>query len=94
VPELPTIAESGGALAGFDIQTWFGLFGPAKLPADVTGKLNKAFIEALAAPDIKARLATLLAEPIGSTPEAFAAFVKAENAKYEKVVKASGAKVE
>ena len=94
VPELPTIAESGGALAGFDIHTWFGLFGPAKLPADVTGKLNKAFVEALAAPDLKARLATLLAEPIGSPPEAFAAFVKAENAKYEKVVKASGAKVE
>jgi tripartite-type tricarboxylate transporter receptor subunit TctC len=94
VPELPTIAESGGALAGFDIHTWFGLFGPAKLPADVTQKLNKAFVEALAAPDIKARLATLLAEPIGSTPEVFAAFVKAENTKYEKVVKASGAKVE
>ena len=47
VPELPTIAESGGALAGFDIHTWFGLFGPAKLPADVTQKLNKAFVEAL-----------------------------------------------
>jgi len=94
VPELPTIAESGGALGGFDIHTWFGLFGPAKLPADVTQKLNKAFVEALAAPDIKARLATLLAEPIGGSPEAFAAFVKAENAKYEKLVKASGAKVE
>ena len=94
VPELPTIAESGGALAGFDIHTWFGLFGPANLPADVTQKLNKAFVEALSAPDIKARLATLLAEPIGGTPDAFAAFVKAENAKYEKVVKASGAKVE
>jgi tripartite-type tricarboxylate transporter receptor subunit TctC len=94
VPELPTIAESGGALAGFDIHTWFGLFGPAKLPADVTSKLNKAFVEALAAPDTKARLTTLLAEPIGSPPEAFAAFVKVENAKYEKVVKASGAKVE
>jgi len=94
VPELPTIAESGGALAGFDIHTWFGLFGPAKLPADVTQKLNKAFVEALAAPDIKARLATLLAESIGGSPEAFAAFVKAENAKYEKLVKASGAKVE
>ena len=94
VPDLPTIAESGGALAGFDIHTWFGLFGPAKLPADVTQKLNKAFVEALAAPDIKARLATLLAEPIGGSPEAFAAFVKAENAKYEKLVKASGAKVE
>jgi len=94
VPELPTIAESGGALAGFDIHTWFGLFGPARLPAEMALKLNKAFVEALATPDIKARLATLLAEPIGSSPEAFASFVKAENAKYEKVVKASGAKVE
>jgi tripartite-type tricarboxylate transporter receptor subunit TctC len=94
VPDLPTIAESGGALAGFDIHTWFGLLGPARLPADVTGKLNRAFVEALASPELKARLATLMAEPIGGTPEAFAAFVKAENAKYEKVVKASGAKVE
>jgi len=94
VPDLPTIAESDGALAGFDIHTWFGLFGPAKLPADVTQKLNKTFVEALASPELKARLATLLAEPIGGSPEAFAAFVKAENAKYEKLVKASGAKVE
>jgi tripartite-type tricarboxylate transporter receptor subunit TctC len=94
VPELPTIAESGGALAGFDIHTWFGLFGPAKLPAEVTGKLNKAFVEALASAELKARLATLMAEPMPTTPEQFGSFVKAELAKYEGVVKRSGATID
>ena len=96
MPEVPTIAEGGGAhgLAAFDINTWFGLFGPAGLPAATTQRLNKAFTEALASPEIKARLATLLAEPAPMSPEQFAAFVKAELAKYEKVVKLSGAKAD
>jgi len=94
LPELPTIADSGAALAGFDIHTWFGLFGPARMPADATQRLNRAFVDALASPELNARLAALLAEPMPGTPEAFAAFVKAELAKYEKVVKASGATVE
>jgi tripartite-type tricarboxylate transporter receptor subunit TctC len=94
VPELPTIAETGGALANFDVNTWFGLFGPAKLPPDVTQRLNKAFVDALGSPELKARLATLLAEGIPATPDQFGAFVKRELAKYEPVVKASGAKVE
>lgn len=94
VPELPTIGETGGALAGFDIHTWFGLFGPAKLPAETTQRLNKAFVEALASPELKARLATLMAEAMPTTPEQFAAFVKSELAKYEGVVKRSGAKVD
>ena len=94
VPELPTIAESGGALAGFDIHTWFGLFGPAKLPADITQRLNKAFVEALGSAELKARLATLMAEPMPTTPEQFGAFVKSELAKYEGVVRRSGAKVD
>ncbi len=96
MPEVPTIAESGSAfgLAAFDINTWFGLFGPAGLPPATTQRLNKAFTEALASPELKSRLATLLAEPSPSTPEQFAAFVKAELAKYEKVVKQSGAKAD
>ncbi|MFT3956460.1 MAG: tripartite tricarboxylate transporter substrate binding protein [Piscinibacter sp.] len=94
VSELPSIAESGGTLAGFDIHTWFGLFGPARLPADVTTRLNKAFVEALASPELKARLATLMAEPMPTTPEQFGTFVKAELAKYEGVVRRSGAKVD
>jgi tripartite-type tricarboxylate transporter receptor subunit TctC len=96
MPEVPTVAESGKAigLSSFDINTWFGLFGPAKMPADVTHKLNKAFVDALATPELKARLSALMAESMASTPEQFGTFVKRENAKYEKVVKASGAKVE
>jgi tripartite-type tricarboxylate transporter receptor subunit TctC len=96
MPELPTIAESGKrlGLGSFDIDTWFGLFGPAKLPADVTQRLNKAFVDALASPELKARMTSLMAESSASTPEQFGAFVKAELAKYEKVVKASGARVE
>jgi len=94
MPDVPTVAESGGPLSRFDINTWFGLFGPAKLPADVTQRLNKAFVDALHTPELKARLASLLAEPMASSPEQFAAFVKRELAKYETVVKTSGAKVD
>ena len=91
---MPTIAESGGSLAGFDIDTWFGLFGPAGLATEQTQRLNRAFVTALAAPEMRQRLASLLAEPSPSTPEQFAAFVKAELSKYERAVKASGARAE
>ena len=94
MPEVPTVAESGAALSRFDIDTWFGLFGPAKLPPDTTQRLNKAFVDALSTPELKGRLASLLAEPMASSPEQFAGFVKRELAKYETVVKASGAKVD
>lgn len=96
MPEVPTVAEAGAALGlkSFDIGTWFGLFGPANLPADVAAKLNKAFVDALGTPDVKARLATLMAEPSPTTPAQFGAFVKAELAKYETVVKASGARAD
>ena len=96
MPEVPTIAEGGRSvgLGQFAINTWFGLFGPARLPADVTQRLNKAFVEALASPELKARLTGLMAENAASTPEQFSAFVKAELAKYERVVKSSGATVE
>jgi tripartite-type tricarboxylate transporter receptor subunit TctC len=95
-PELPTIAEAGRTLglANFDVSTWFGLFGPAGLTADTTAKLNKAFVEALQQPDVKARMAQLMTEPAPMSPAQFGAFVKSELARYEKVVKASGAKVD
>jgi tripartite-type tricarboxylate transporter receptor subunit TctC len=94
MPEVPTIAESATGLAGFDIHTWFGLFGPARLPAETTQRLNKAFVDALNSPELKTRLAGLMAEAMPGTPEHFGAFVKRELAKYESVVKVSGAKVE
>jgi tripartite-type tricarboxylate transporter receptor subunit TctC len=96
MPDVPTIAESGRdlGLADFDIHTWFGLFGPARLPADVTARLNRAFVDALNSAEVKSRLATLMAEPAPTTPEAFASFVRAEHEKYERVVKASGAQAD
>jgi tripartite-type tricarboxylate transporter receptor subunit TctC len=96
MPDVPTIAAAGASvgLAQFDVSTWFGLFGPARLPPEVLARLNKAFTEALASPELKARMATLMAEPAPMAPEQFAAFVKAELARYEPVVKASGAKVD
>ena len=96
MPDLPTIAEAGRSLGlgQFDISTWFGLFGPAGLSADVTARLNKAFVAALDAPETKARMTTMMAAPAPTTPAQFGAFVKAELAKYGPVVKASGAQVD
>ena len=92
MPDLPTVAESG--LPGFDIGTWFGLFGPARLSVELTQQLNKAFVDALASPELKARLSTLMAEPSPTTPAQFTAFVRNELIKYEGVVKASGASID
>ena len=89
-PELPTIAESG--LPGFDISTWFGLFAPAATPRDVLERLHAEFTRALASPDVRERMLNLGAEPVGSTPAEFAAYIGSEARKYARLVKASGAK--
>jgi tripartite-type tricarboxylate transporter receptor subunit TctC len=91
-PEFPTIAESG--LPGFDISTWFGIFVPAGTPREVIDRLYAEFTRALAAPDIREKMLNLGAEPVGNTPEEFAAYIAAEAAKYARLVKASGAKVD
>src|SRR5512139_2652258 len=90
-PELPTVAEAG--LPGFDISTWFGIFVPAGTPRPVVDRLHDEFVKALAAPDVREKMLNLGAEPVGNTPEEFAAYVRSEAAKYAKLVKASGAKV-
>jgi len=91
LPEVPPVADT---LKGFAIDTWWGLVAPAGTPADVLARLNQAFVAALNSPETKTRFATLLAEPVSSTPEQFGAFMKSELAKYEKVVKSTGAKVD
>lgn len=91
LPEVPPVADT---LKGFSIDTWWGLVAPAGTPHDVVVKLNQAFVAALNAPETKTRFASLLAEPVGSSSEQFGAFMKSELAKYEKVVKATGAKVD
>ena len=91
LPEIPSMTET---LKDFEIDTWWGLVAPAATPRDVVDRLNKAFVAALQAPETKTRFAQLMAEPVGNTPDQFAAFMKKELARYETVVKASGAKVD
>jgi tripartite-type tricarboxylate transporter receptor subunit TctC len=91
LPEVPPVADT---LKGFAVDTWWGLVAPAGTPRDVVARLNHAFVAALQTAEAKNAFATLLAEPVTSSPEEFAAFMKAELAKYEKVVKLSGAKVD
>ena len=91
LPEIPAVSE---VLPGFAVDTWWGLVAPAGTPKDVITKLNQAFVGALNSPESKIRFAALMAEPVATTPEQFGTFMKDELARYEKVVKASGAKVD
>jgi tripartite-type tricarboxylate transporter receptor subunit TctC len=91
LPEVPAIAET---IAGFEIDTWWGLIAPAGTPRDVVMRLNAAFVAALNTPDVKARFTQLMAEPVPTTPEAFAQLIQREHKRYESVVKASGAKAD
>ncbi len=91
MPDVPPVADT---LKGFEVDTWWGLVGPANMPREVTARLHQAFAGALQQAEVKARFAQLMAEPVANTPEQFGAFMKQELAKYEPVVKASGAKVD
>jgi tripartite-type tricarboxylate transporter receptor subunit TctC len=90
--DVPTLAEAG--LTGYDINTWFGMFVPANTPAPIVDQLYKETARALKQPEIRDRFIKEGADPIGSTPAEFSALVKAEFAKFAKVVKDSGAKLE
>ncbi len=92
LPDVPTMLEAG--VSGFDADLWFVLSAPPLLPKERLTRLHTETIKALRAPDMKDRLATLGADPVGTSPEAASAFLKAENAKWEKVVKASGARAD
>lgn len=91
LPEIPAMAET---LPGFEIDTWWGLVAPAGTPREVVERLNKAFTDALRAPETQTRFAQLMAEPVPTSPERFGEFMKKELARYEPVVKASGARVD
>ncbi len=91
LPGVPPVADT---LKGFAIDTWWGLVAPAATPKDVLARLNQAFVAALNALETKTRFATLLAEPVPSTAEEFGTLMKNERAKYEVLVKASGARVD
>lgn len=90
-PEVPAIGE---VVKGFESNAWFGLFGPAKLPLDVTRKLYEAARAALASPEVRKRFELEALEPVGNPPEEFARFVREDIQRWAKVVKYSGAKPE
>ncbi|WP_457279524.1 Bug family tripartite tricarboxylate transporter substrate binding protein [Polaromonas sp. P5_D5] len=82
-PDLPAVAET---LPGFESVTWFGVYGPKGMAPDLAGKVNQAVNAALADSDVKDRFARLGAEPAGGTPQAFAAMVKTDTARWKKII--------
>lgn len=87
VPDLPTIAEAG--LKDFEANNWYGILAPAKTPRPIVDRLNKEIVAVLNSPDIKAFLFKQGLDVAPSTPEAFAAYIRSEKAKWEKVIKAA-----
>jgi tripartite-type tricarboxylate transporter receptor subunit TctC len=95
LPDLPTVEEAGGpVLKGFEASSWFGLLAPAGTPAEVVSRVQAEVAKALAAPAIRERLQSSGAIPSGMTSAEFARHIAAETAKWAKVVKASGARVD
>lgn len=92
MPDLPTVAEAG--LPGYESDLWWGVLAPAGTPKTIVTKLNSEIVKILRMPDVKERLSSMGAEPIGDVPEAFATTIKADIQKWAKVVKESGAKVD
>ncbi len=91
-PELPTVAESG--VPGFDATAWIAMFAPAGTPREIVTRLNAEINKGLATQEMRDKLIGLGADPVGGTPEEFGATLKSELAKWAKVVKESGAKID
>lgn len=91
-PEIPTIAEAG--MKDFEASTWFGVFFPAGTPPAIVQRLSSEIVRIVHQPDMKERLLAQGADPIGLPAEEFRAYVRAEIAKWSKVVQASGARVD
>jgi tripartite-type tricarboxylate transporter receptor subunit TctC len=91
-PDIPTIAEAG--VPGYEATQWFGMLAPAGTPADIVNRLHKEIVRVLAIPDMRERFAADGAEPVGSTPEEFLAYIRAETAKWADVIKQAGIKPE
>jgi tripartite-type tricarboxylate transporter receptor subunit TctC len=91
LPELPAVAE---ALPGFEVVGWYGVIGPAGLPAPVVARLHEAFVKILNQPEMRERIVADGSEPIGNTPEEFRRFMRADLDKWAKLVKESGAKLD
>ena len=92
MPDLPTIAEAG--VAGYEAGSWYGVLVPAATPRPVVQRLHTEVARAVKTPEVRERLASEGAEPIGSTPEEFAAHIKAEMTRLGKVIREANLKPE
>jgi tripartite-type tricarboxylate transporter receptor subunit TctC len=92
MPDLPTIAESG--YPGFEVSSWWGALGPAGLPKEIVARLNGEILKIMSTADARDRMAALGADIVTGTPEQFAAYIKAETAKWGQLIKESGAKID
>lgn len=90
--DLPTVAELG--YTGFEVTAWYAVFGPAGLPQPIVSRLNAEILKGLQAPDLRERFASLGATPVGTTPEELSAHVRAELARWSKVIKAQNISAE
>ncbi len=91
-PGIPTVAESG--IPGFEVTAWYGVSAPANTPRAIVEKLNGEIVRALNSPDLRERLISQGADPVGNTPEQYTAFMQNEIAKWAKVIQAAGIKGE
>jgi tripartite-type tricarboxylate transporter receptor subunit TctC len=91
LPDLPAVAE---VLPGFEVVGWYGVIGPANLPSPIVARLHEEFTKVLSQPEVRERIVADGSEPIGSTPEEFRQFMLADLAKWAKLVKQSGAKLD
>jgi tripartite-type tricarboxylate transporter receptor subunit TctC len=92
VPQLPTVAESG--VPGYEAGSWYGIIAPAGTPRTVVARLNREITSVLGTQEFREQLMAAGADPAPTTPEAFAAYIKSDIAKWAKVIKLSGAKVD
>jgi tripartite-type tricarboxylate transporter receptor subunit TctC len=92
-PDLPTIAEAA-KLPGYEATSWFGIVAPANLPPEILKQTSATLMKAINSPSVREKYLAMGAEPVGNTPAQFATFIKNEIAKWTKVVKDSGAKVD
>ena len=92
LPDVPTFAESG--LEGFVVDSWVGILAPAKTPPPVVARLQKEIAAVLAEPETRERYATLGIEPVANAPEQFAEQIRADLARWEKVVRQAGIRIE
>jgi tripartite-type tricarboxylate transporter receptor subunit TctC len=92
LPEVPTVAEAG--LRDFEVTTWYGIMTPAGTPRPIVSRLNAELVKIMHAPDVKERLAAMATDPLTSTPEEFAAYLKREIAKWGDVVRKANLKAD